>query len=134
MILLNEIIVYHDTFVDGNLMLDFISDYEKRSKSYAYKTPFIKWLREENDYRVFACMYYLLRYFHRTKVKNVKLNIFERRDLSSRLNQPPCLGFGPLKSNCDWKIAKWHIEDDPEYTGNYTVYCHELEANWCSTV
>ena len=130
MIRLNEKLVYSDTFINSDLMSKFISDYDERSKYHAYQIPFIKWIREENDYRDFACMYYLLRYFRNTKVKTVRLHIFERRDVSSKLIQPPCLGFGPLKSDCDWKITKCHIEDDPEYTGQCIVCCYELTANW----
>lgn len=130
MILLNEIPVDNDTFIDGNLMLQFISDYEERSSFYTYKTPFIKWCREADDYRDFSCMYYLLRYLYRTGVENARLNIFIDDNVWHKISLTPCLGYGPPSRDCDWKITKSVVEDDPEYVGNnMTVYCYELMRN-----
>ena len=130
MILLNEIPVDNDTFIDGNLMLQFISVYEERSGLYTYKTPFIKWRREADDYRDFPCIYYLLRYLYRTGAEIVRLNIFIDDNIWSKISLTPCLGYGPPSRGCDWKITKSHIEDDPEYIGNnMAVYCYELMRN-----
>lgn len=124
MILLNEHRVYADTFISGNLTVDFLSTYDECVKS--SKIPLIKWLRTEDDYREFACMYYLLRYMFCTKLQTVRLNMFVHPNRSSILECRPYLSVGPLRSDCDWIISKCHIEDDPEYTGAYTVICYEL--------